>query len=110
ITAKYYFGAPVSEGKVKYKVMRTSHTANWYPGGRWDWFYEPGYWWFAQDYMWWPGFREWGCCKPMPFWFHAPRPQPEIITENEVAVGSDGTVKVEIDTALAKAVHADTDH
>ncbi|MDF1666433.1 MAG: MG2 domain-containing protein, partial [Planctomycetota bacterium] len=42
IVAKYYFGAPVVKAKVKYKVLRTSKSAQWYPGGYWDWFYGPG--------------------------------------------------------------------
>ena len=33
IKAKYYFGAPVTKAKVKYKVLRTSHDARWYPLG-----------------------------------------------------------------------------
>jgi hypothetical protein len=36
--------------------------------------------------------------------------QPEIVAEREVPIGSDGTVQVEIDTSLAKAVHSDQDH
>ncbi len=36
--------------------------------------------------------------------------QPEIVSENEVPVGPDGNVKVEIDTAPAKAMHGDQDH
>ena len=36
--------------------------------------------------------------------------QPEIVMEQELEIGPDGTVKVEVDTALAKAVHGDTDH
>ena len=36
--------------------------------------------------------------------------RPEIVAENESPIAADGTVKVEIDTALAKAVHGDTDH
>jgi hypothetical protein len=110
IKAKYYFGAPVVQAKVKYKVMRTSHSADWYPGGRWDWFYEPGYWWFSPDYRWYPGWQEWGCARPVPWWFPRRWERPEIVAENEVAIGADGTVKVEIDTAVAKAVHGDTDH
>ncbi|MDF1667661.1 MAG: MG2 domain-containing protein, partial [Planctomycetota bacterium] len=42
IVAKYFFGAPVVKAKVKYKVLRTSKSAQWYPGGYWDWFYGPG--------------------------------------------------------------------
>ena len=33
VNAKYYFGAPVVNAKVKYKVTRTPHEARWYPGG-----------------------------------------------------------------------------
>ncbi len=33
-----------------------------------------------------------------------------MVAEHEVAIGPDGTVKVEIDTAVAKAIHRDQDH
>ena len=35
---------------------------------------------------------------------------PEVILENEVKIGEDGTAEIEIDTALAKAMHGDIDH
>jgi len=110
ISAKYYFGAPVTEAKVKYKVLRHDYSANWYPASRWDWFYAPGYWWFASDYPWYPGWQRWGCKRPYPWWWHAPQAQPELVMENETAIGADGSLKVEIDSALARALHADTDH
>jgi hypothetical protein len=111
IEAKYYFGAPVTEAKVKYKILRTSYSADWYPIGLWDWFYEPGYWWFASDYNWYPGWRDWGCRRPVFFWWAWRRPErPELVAEVETAIGRDGVVKVEIDTALAKEIHGDTDH
>jgi len=110
IKAKYYFGAPVTQAKVKYKVQRTNHTAQWYPIGIWDWFYGPGYWWFAYDYDWYPGWRRWGCLRPMPWWWHRPTEPPEVVMENEVEIGADGVVKVEIDTASAKEIHGDLDH
>ena len=112
IIAKYYFGAPVTEGKVKYKVLRTRHSANWYPVMYWDWLYGPGYWWFGCDYNWYPGWSEWGCKRPLPIWWgrwHSPE-KPEVVAEAEVPVGKDGTVKVEIDTGVAKAVYGDSDH
>lgn len=112
ITAKYYFGSPVANATVKYKVTRITHDARWYPAARWDWFYEPGYWWFAHDYLWYPGFARWGCFAPRRAWWPggwSPE-QPEIVAENEVPVGSDGTVKIEIDTAVAKAAYSDKDH
>jgi alpha-2-macroglobulin len=110
IAAKYYFGSPVTSAKVKYKVTRTAHTERWYPIGPWDWFYGRGYWWFGYDYDWYPGFHEWGCLRPIPFWWHPPSTPPEIVAEREVEIGPDGTVKVEIDTGLAKAIHPDQDH
>jgi len=112
INAKYYFGAPVTSAKVKYKVTRVSHSAEWYPICRWDWYYGPGYWWYAYDYLWYPGWSEWGCRRPMPWgwWQWHPRQQPEIVAEAEVEVGPDGKVKVDIDTGLAKAIHGDKDH
>jgi len=112
IKAKYYFGAPVTEAKVKVKVLRTPHTEEWYPIGRWDWFYGKGYWWFAGDYPWYPGWREWGCRAPRPWWHwrwrrHQP---PEVVAEDVVQIGKDGTATITIDTALAKAMHGDQDH
>ena len=110
ITAKYYFGSPVTKAKVKYKVTRTGHTERWYPPGPWDWFYGPGYWWYAYDYVWYPGWREWGCPAPVPFWWPQGHEPPELVAEQEVEIGEDGTVKVEIDTELAQAIHPDQDH
>jgi uncharacterized protein YfaS (alpha-2-macroglobulin family) len=110
IQAKYHFGSPVVNARVKYKVMRSEHTARWYPPCPWDWLYGPGYGWLAYDYTWYPGWREWGCVRPSPWWYIRPVPPPEIVAEREVSIGDDGTVQVEIDTALAKAVHSGKDH
>ncbi|MCX7426558.1 MAG: MG2 domain-containing protein, partial [Planctomycetia bacterium] len=110
IKAKYYFGSPVTSAKVKYKVTRTSHSQPWFPPCPWDWLYGPGYWWFAYDYDWYPGWRGWGCSRPMPFWWPRGHVPPEVVAEREVEIGADGTVKVEIDTAVAKAIHPDRDH
>jgi uncharacterized protein YfaS (alpha-2-macroglobulin family)/tetratricopeptide (TPR) repeat protein len=110
IKAKYYFGAPVTQAKVKYKITRTKHTEQWHPIGRWDWFYGRGYWWFASDYYWYPGWSRWGCGRPYPTWWNRSFDPPELVAEREVQIGEDGTVKVEIDTAVAKAMHGKDDH
>ncbi len=110
IKAKYYFGAPVTDAKVKYKVQRYSHNVKWYPPMYWDWFYGPGYWWFACDYPWYPGWRSWGCKCPVPWWIPFRNDPPELVMENEVKIGEDGTVKVEIDSSVAKEMHGDQDH
>jgi uncharacterized protein YfaS (alpha-2-macroglobulin family) len=110
IRAKYYFGSPVTTATVKYKVMRTTHTARWFPPDPWDWLYGPGYWWFASDYEWYPGWRDWGCRRPSPGLFWPQSSPPEIVAQREVPIGADGTVAVEIDTSVAKALHPNDDH
>jgi uncharacterized protein YfaS (alpha-2-macroglobulin family) len=110
IQAKYYFGAPVTKATVKYKVLRTTHSAAWYPRGAWDWFYGAGYWWFAPDRPWYPGWSDWGLARPLPWWFGGRPEQPEVVMENEVAIGPDGTVKIAIDTLPAKELHGNHDH
>mgnify|MGYP000859065380 CR=1 FL=1 len=110
ISAKYFFGSPVTNAKVKYKVTRTAVDKPWYPPRPWDWFYGPGYWWFGYDYGWYPGFVNWGCFRPTPFWWPQRHDPPEIVAEREVEIGPDGRLKVEIDTLPAKEIHPDQDH
>jgi uncharacterized protein YfaS (alpha-2-macroglobulin family) len=111
IKAAYYFGAPVTEATVKYKVLRSEHDSRWYPSFYWDWFYGPGYWWYAYDYPWYPGWESWGCLRPIwSWWQHWPRRQPEIVADGETNIGEDGTVNISIDTGLAKLIHGDSDH
>ncbi|MFV2068359.1 MAG: MG2 domain-containing protein, partial [Pirellulales bacterium] len=110
VRARYYFGAPVTEASVKVKVVRTAHDATWYPPAPWDWLYGPGYWWFADNYTWYPTWRQWGCLRPSPIWWWRPQLPPEVVAELETEIGPDGTVRVDIDTALAKALHGDQDH
>ena len=55
ISARYYFGGEVSQAKVKYDIIRfPDYVEQWYPAGRWDWLFGPGYWWFAADSPWYP--------------------------------------------------------
>jgi len=110
IKAKYYFGAPVTKGTVKYKVERTKKDSRWFPIEPWDWLYGNGYGWFGRSYDWYPGFSRWGCLPPIPPWWGHSADPPELVLEGETPIGPDGTVKVEIDTALAKAIHGDSDH
>jgi uncharacterized protein YfaS (alpha-2-macroglobulin family) len=110
IAARYYFGAPVTEGKVKFKVLRTSEEGRWFPSGPWDWLYGNGYGWLGTEATWWPGWARWGCWRPRPLWFPLDRTPPEIVAEGEAFLEKDGTLSVPIDTALAKALHPDRDH
>ena len=112
VKAKYYFGAPVAEGKIKYKVLRSEHQATWYPPWPWDWYYGPGAWWFAGDYPWYPGWRQWGVARPVCSWgpHYGWQKPPELVAEAEAPLAADGTFKIEIDTRPAKALFADRDH
>lgn len=110
ISARYYFGSPVTKARVKYKVERSRHTAAWYPPAPWDWFYGRGYWWFTPDALWYPGFERWGCLRPSPWWWPRSYEPPELVAEQEVDIGPEGTLAVEIDTLPAKELHGDQDH
>jgi alpha-2-macroglobulin len=110
ISADYYFGAPVTNARVKYKVLRTSYEERWFPPAPWDWLYGPGYWWFAEDYSWYPGWGRWGASRPHSTWIWRQPEQPEVIAEQEAEIGDDGTLEVVIDTSAAKQFHPDKDH
>ncbi len=111
VSAKYYFGAPVTEGTVKVTIRRYTHSQNWYPYRPWDWCFGPGYWWYCYDYHWYPGWNNWvGCMRPTPWWFGTPHNPPELISQQEVELTEDGTVELEIDSAIAKELHPNTDH
>lgn len=111
IAASYYFGAPVSKGKLHYKVQRSNYSAEWFPPSRWDWLYGSGYWWFAPTYNWYRGWGLWGCDAPWPWWryrnTHLP---PELVVDRTVDLSADGTFTFEIDTEIAKALFSDSDH
>jgi len=106
VKAKYYFGAPVTNGMVHYTIKRNERGNRWIPPRPWDWFYGPGYWWFGRRYEWYPGWKHWGCTiRPV-----VGGNPPEIVAENTVPIGKDGTVKIKIDSAVAKALFGHLDH
>lgn len=108
IGAKYYFGAPVKEGKVTYKVERHTKNQSWVPPRPWDWLYEPGYWWRNSLYSWYRGHDKVAYC--LPYWYPPQSDAPELIAEATVSLDAEGKAKVVIDTAFAKAMHGDKDH
>lgn len=110
IEAKYYFGAPVTKAKVKYKVLRTEHDFTWYPIGRWDWLYGNGYGWLSYDCDWYPGWGKWGCKRPYYWWWYRPAPQPEVVIENEVEIDENGVVALNIETKVFKDLYGDKNH
>ncbi|MDR2114887.1 MAG: alpha-2-macroglobulin, partial [Planctomycetaceae bacterium] len=102
IRAQYYFGSPVTNATVKYKILREKINTDWYPIRYWDWLYGCGYSWFAYDSPWLDGWNRWGCSRPLPFWLPYHSEPPEVIAEQEVNISDNGTVKVPIDTEIAK--------
>ena len=109
VRAKYYHGAPVTEAKVKVKILRHSHNARWFPSFRWDWLYGNGYGWLDIDRPWSPWMGRWNCKCPYPIWYQSYE-RPELVSEKILELQPDGTVKVKIDTSLAKLIHSDKDH
>ncbi|MEM7384376.1 MAG: MG2 domain-containing protein [Verrucomicrobiota bacterium] len=105
IKANYYFGGPVTSAEVTYTVTRTPEENRWYPGRPWDWLYGNGYWFHRPRCVWIPGWENWG-------WWpgrfdHQP---PEVVLQNTVPIGEDGTVRIAIDTAPARELFGDRDH
>lgn len=110
IKASYYFGGPVAKAKVRYKVTRSRVDARWYPADRWDWLFGSGYWWFAPDSNWYPGWSSWGVARPTDDWFMGfPSARPEVVAEGAAPIRPDGTFPVEIDTTTAKLAHPNED-
>jgi len=116
VKAKYYFGAPVTDATVKYKVFREEYTHSWYLPGPWDWLYGAGYglpWYEYPWFSWWGRLR---CCWLPPDWwwgwygFPAPNPVRELVQEGEKRIGENGDLSIEIDTSPALREHPDRDH
>lgn len=110
VKAMYFHGAPVRNATVAITVKRESMTERWFPGWRWDWLYGKGAWWCGVEAPWHPGWGNWGCIPPRPPWWRGNRfTPPELVIERTLPIGADGTVVVEVDTAMAKQVHGDMD-
>ena len=109
ISAKYLFGAPVTEGEVSYKVTRTRHDETWYPVLPWDWFYGPGYGWLHNDYASYPGWAKWGWRRPVPTWFPRSGGVPEVVLEGTANLDAEGKAQIVIDTSFAKELFPNDD-
>ncbi|RYD47337.1 MAG: hypothetical protein EOP85_05675, partial [Verrucomicrobiaceae bacterium] len=110
VKANYFHGAPVRNAEVEIIVKRASMGDRWFPVWSWDWLYGPGAWWNGSDASWHPTWSRWGCIPPNPPWWQGNRWTPdELVLKRTVAISADGTAKVEVDTAPAKAVHGDLD-
>ncbi|MFU8892233.1 MAG: alpha-2-macroglobulin family protein [Luteolibacter sp.] len=110
IKANYFHGAPVRNADVHLTVKRSSISEPWFPNWRWDWLYGRGAWWLAPEAAWHPTWHIWGCIPPPPPWWSGNRHTPdEVVLQQTVAIGPDGTAEITIDTAAAKEIHGDLD-
>ena len=112
IRAKYYFGAPVTDARVTYRIFRQDYTHRYTSPGHWDWLYGWGYGRCYYPCEWLDGWGRWGGLwwSWCPWWGTEPSNQRELISEGEGAISSSGEFAFTIDTAPALANHPDLDH
>ena len=110
VSAKYYYGSPVRQGVVKYRVTRSSKSDRWFPSGPWDWLYGRGYGWLGQDASWRSDWSRWGCYAPPPWWMPRPQGPPEVVAEGEAPLDENGELRLPIKTSFAKERWPDRDH
>ncbi len=127
IKATHYFGSPVTDATVSYKVFREEYTHTYFFPGEWDWLYGDGYGLPWYEYPWFSWWERLSCCWRQPDWWSSYfgsaafqrggfypmggyHPVRELVKQAETRIGEDGTVKVEIDTTPALRDHPDRDH
>jgi len=110
IVARTYFGAPVQEGTLSYRILRYAHTTRWFPPSPWDWLYGPGAGWISP-------LREAGptafrhvIARSGPFWRYPPSSPPEVVADNTVPLPPTGTIAIPLDTSPARDLFGNTDH
>ena len=112
VAATYRGGAPVSPGTVDYTVYRRRR-GRFYPPRQWDWLYGRGYWWLQDAVPWLPGWDNWGRVSPEDASGNADsafgRTAPELVAKSRAVLGEEGTVSVELQTALTAALHPNED-
>ncbi len=140
IEARYYFGAPVANATVSYKIFREDYHHVYFGPGEYDWLYGRGYgryyypypwlpWWGRWGrFIWWEGWWPWPYAYQPGWWFpwgyYGDEPDPwrhryesgtrkalrELVARGQGKLASDGTFALEIDTSRAKAEQGDRDH
>jgi len=132
IDARYYFGAPVAEGELTYKVFREDYRHVYFEAGEYDWLYGPGYGYCYYPYPWFPWWGRWGWLTPYgwPYpgwwggredhrgpsdmsrqaWQPTPRALRELVAQGNTSLSADGTAEIEIDTSKAATELPDRDH
>jgi uncharacterized protein YfaS (alpha-2-macroglobulin family) len=137
IEARYYFGAPVANATVSYKVFREEYHHVYFGPGEHDWLYGRGYGRYYYPYPWLPWWGRWGKFIYWDGWgpgygpgwwfpwgYYGGEPDAwqhryesgtrkalrELVLKGEGKLASDGTFTLPIDTSKAKAELGDRDH
>lgn len=140
ISARYYFGAPVAQGKVSYKIYRETYNHVYWGPAEYDWLYGKGYGYYRYAYPWFPWWGRWGGFIMGDFWpwsYYAYGGWPyggasygsddeemnrrslesgtrkalrELVSQGQADLKADGTYDVEFDTAPALRDLGDRDH
>ncbi|MHC5036940.1 MAG: alpha-2-macroglobulin family protein [Planctomycetota bacterium] len=84
INARYYFGAPVTDADVTFRVFRKNYRHRYVPTGEFDWLYGRGYGWRP---WWW---YIWGPMEP---------PKEEMVLSGSAKTDAEGNAFVEIDSS-----------
>jgi uncharacterized protein YfaS (alpha-2-macroglobulin family) len=139
IGAQYYFGAPVANATVSYKIFREDYRHVYHGPGEYDWLYGAGYGRYYYPYPWLPWWGRWGgfiydVWWPWPYAYSKEWRLPwgyygndadpwrnrcesgtrkalrELVAKGEGKLKADGSFEIEIDTSRAKAEQGDRDH
>ncbi|MCP3964912.1 MAG: hypothetical protein GY750_11080 [Lentisphaerae bacterium] len=97
IKADYFFGVPVKNAKVRYKIYRSAVKKSLLPPEPWEWLYGKGY----SDPV--------SNSSLMPDHFWSVSSPPELILDNQGVFNNNGELLVSVDTKLAKELYGDTE-
>lgn len=137
IKARYYFGAPVAQGQVSYKIFREDYHHIYLGPGEYDWLYGKGYGYHPYAYPWFAWWGRWGGFIVGDLWpYYGSWPNGgfngagsddeemnrrslesgtrkalrELVAQGTAQLKADGTYEVEFDTAPALRDLGDRDH
>ncbi|QSH41773.1 MG2 domain-containing protein [Lentisphaerota bacterium ZTH] len=97
IHADYFFGAPVKNALVRYKVFRSAANVSLRPPAPWEWLYGKGYDQLVASSSRVPGF-EW-----------APSAPPELVLDSRGTFDKNGELIISVDTSLAREIYGDSE-
>ncbi len=112
VKATYYWGEPVTDATVAYRVFREEYAGRVRIPGRWDWLYGPGYGLGAYAPAWRPRADGPFPGRERSFWpgYRPPNPVRELVSEGTARLDDKGETAIAIDTASALESHGDLDH